>query len=59
MLNPNISKTKVMVFDTLVNKIDLPIIYFDSPIEWVNSFDYLGFHIDYNLLFKNHVHKVI
>ena len=60
MLNPNISKTKVMMFGSSFNKINLPIIYFDnSPIEWVNSFNYLGFDIDDKLLYRNHVDKVI
>ena len=52
----NIKKTKAMIFHMPQKKIHLPVIQIDNtPIEFVDEFNFLGIIIDKHICFKQHV----
>jgi hypothetical protein len=58
-LSLNSSKTKAMLFHTVRKNVTFPNISINgTPIEFVESFDYLGIIIDKNLSWKAHISKI-
>jgi hypothetical protein len=58
-LSLNTSKTKAMLFHTSRKNVFYPNISIEgTPIDFVDSFDYLGIIVDKNLTWKNHISKI-
>ena len=58
-LSLNSSKTKALIFHTIQRNVTYPnIVVNSSPVEFVESFNYLGIEIDKHLSWKPHIHKI-
>ena len=58
-LTVNVTKTKAMLFHTPQRQVCYPVLYIDDiPVEFVNSFNFLGIILDDNLKWNSHINMI-
>ena len=58
-LTVNVTKTEAMLFHTPQRQVRYPVLYIDDiPVEFVNSFNFLGIILDDNLKWNSHINMI-
>ena len=60
LLSVNMNKTNLIIFHKHNKVLRIPNIIFDNtPIQHVNRFNFLGLHLDSNMLWNTHINSVV